>query len=101
MLRGYCGTMMDALNFIVNKDLLMDYATIAKVEELKTTPICKGTITSMIFQLLSFLLKTTPTYKGTRVFLYKKNLQILKNQESLNIIFGFFSIRKYWIFHKN
>ena len=51
MLRGYCGTMMDALNFIVNKDLLMDYATIAKVEELKTTPICKGTITHFLMLL--------------------------------------------------
>ena len=71
------------------------------LKSLKTTPIYKGTIT-LPFVSPSFVgLKTTPIYKGTRVFLYKKNLQILKNQESLNIILGFFAIRKYWIFHKN
>lgn len=31
--RGYCGNMVEALTHIVNKDLLMDYATIAKVED--------------------------------------------------------------------
>ena len=31
--RGYCGNMVEALTHIVNKDLLMDYTTIAKVED--------------------------------------------------------------------
>lgn len=31
--RGYCGNMVEALTHIVNKDLLMDYATISKVED--------------------------------------------------------------------
>ena len=30
---GYCGNMVEALTHIVNKDLLMDYTTIAKVED--------------------------------------------------------------------
>ena len=58
--RGYCGTMMDALNFIVNKDLLMDYATIAKVEELKTTLIYKGTITVSLTVFANSSIKDYP-----------------------------------------
>ena len=62
---------MDALNFIVNKDLLMDYATIAKVEELKTTPICKGTRTLFHQSFFGLQLKTTSIYKGTRTHIRK------------------------------
>ena len=32
---------------------------------LKTTPICKGTITDCPFRIFFFGLKTTPIYKGT------------------------------------